>query len=228
MKCRNRTSPSVLVVSTAVESTFVTHLRTVGLSVTRTRSAPTPRRIAAVDVVLLDVTDAPDHALATVSAVRVAARRTGIMVIGSDPGTDHSTLLDAGADDVLTTSVHPDEMIARLRALLRRVSPAPTVSRTVSSDDLTLQPKSRAIEVGGRSVPLSRTEFGLIAILLDNIGHVVSRPQILRTVWGLSADAQTNVVNMCVSSLRRKLDILGAPHTIRTIRGIGLQLQPAV
>ncbi|MBC2642602.1 MULTISPECIES: winged helix-turn-helix domain-containing protein [unclassified Rhodococcus (in: high G+C Gram-positive bacteria)] len=85
---------------------------------------------------------------------------------------------------------------------------------------------ARTLGYHGRRLTLTHTEYELMRVLVRNVGRVVSREQLLHSVWGYPADARTNVLNMCVSSLRRKLEDQGQPRMIHTVRGIGFVLRP--
>src|SRR6202042_1555994 len=111
------------------------------------------------------------------------------------------------------------ELDARIRAQLRAASQAPDT--TLRHDGITVDLLAREVSVDGGAVPLTTTEFDLLAYLIRNPGHVLSRSQILRTVWGYGEDASTNVVDVYIGYLRRKL---GRPDAITTVRARGYRL----
>ncbi|QSE90638.1 response regulator transcription factor [Rhodococcus pseudokoreensis] len=177
------------------------------------------------DVVVIDDRVPGFDGLAVVGAVRNAEPAIGIVVItGPQPNDSDSVceFLGAGADDVLIAPVIGDEAVARLRALLRRLAP-PALNPSHPAY-ITLDAARGTAEIHDARIRLTRTEFELMGILTENAGRVVSRRQLLRTVWGYPGEARTNVLNMCVSSLRRKLASSGIPPLIRTVRGIGFTL----
>jgi two-component system response regulator PrrA len=135
---------------------------------------------------------------------------------------DRVTGLAAGADDYLVKPFALTELVARLRALLRRVPPAPTTRIQVGP--LAVDPAARSVAVGGRPVGLTRREFDLTETLARNAGVVLSRERLLELVWGYDFAVDTNVVDVFVSQLRRKLEADGAPRMIRTVRGVGFVL----
>jgi DNA-binding response OmpR family regulator len=130
--------------------------------------------------------------------------------------------LDAGAVDYLTKPFSLNELAARIRAQLRMAAQTPTT--TLTAGDLDVNLLTREVRRGGELVRLSTTEFELLVYLLRNRGHVLSREQILRAVWGYEYDPGTNVVDVYVGYLRRKLrrGERGAP--IVTVRSVGYRL----
>jgi DNA-binding response OmpR family regulator len=134
--------------------------------------------------------------------------------------------LDSGADDYLVKPYELDELLARLRSILRR-TPGPARRATLSMCDLTLDPATREVRRAGKSIPLSRTEYALLEYLMRNPGKTVSREEILSQVWGIDHDPRTNVVNVYIRLLRRKIDD-GNQKLIHTIRGFGYQLSEAL
>lgn len=130
--------------------------------------------------------------------------------------------LDAGADDYLGKPFAFAELLARLRALLRR-GERPLLEPIVTMGDLTVDFPSHTVTRAGQPVELSPREFALLEALMRNQGRVLSRDQLLERVWGYDADPQSNVVDLYIHYLRRKLDSNGqdAEPLIRTIRGTG-------
>ena len=131
--------------------------------------------------------------------------------------------LDAGADDYLAKPFAFSELLARIRALGRRA--APTAESRLAVADVELDEERHVVRVGERSVDLSAREFALLAYLMRNAGRVVTRQQILDAVWGAEPDVYSNVVDLYVSYLRRKLGELGRDGLLRTVRGVGYTLR---
>jgi two-component system response regulator MprA len=169
------------------------------------------------DLIVLDV------AMPGLDGITVARRLRArglavpiLMLTARDELEDRVRGLDAGADDYVVKPFETDELLARVRALLRRGHAQESV---VGHGDVSLSLDSRVVTRGGRSFELSGREADLLALLLRNARHVVTRDQALSIVW--QGDAHANVVDRYVSNLRRKL---GDPPLIETVRGIGFVL----
>ena len=135
---------------------------------------------------------------------------------------DRVQCLDIGADDYLVKPFSFSELSARIRALLRRSHmPAEAVLKV---DDLQLDRVERRVERGGKRIELTSKEFALLEYLMRNVGRRITRAMIIEHVWNLSFDTSTNVVDVYINYLRRKVDD-GYPHRlIHTIRGVGYEL----
>jgi DNA-binding response OmpR family regulator len=134
--------------------------------------------------------------------------------------------LDAGADDYLVKPFAFSELLARVRALSRWPREQKQSTPLLAAGDVTLDPHRHVVWRDGESVDLSAREFALLATLLRRPGHVFTRSVLLDTVWGGSTDIYTNVVDLYVSYLRKKLDREGEPSRIRTVRGSGYTFEP--
>lgn len=142
-----------------------------------------------------------------------------IMLTARDGLADKVTGLDAGADDYLAKPFDFPELAARVRALLRR--PTGGLAPMLTLVDLTLDPAAHRVTQAGVVIPLTAREFSLLHYLLARAGAVVSRSDLLEHVWDANYDGLSNVVDVHVASLRRKLDRPGVPAPIVTIRGVG-------
>jgi two-component system response regulator MprA len=138
-----------------------------------------------------------------------------LMLTARDDLDDRVNGLDAGADDYLVKPFETPELLARIRALLRR---GRTPSETIAFGDIAFDVASRTVSRGGREIALSAREAGLLELLLRNQRRVVTREAALVAVWGTAHAVTENVVDRYVSYLRRKL---GEPPVIETVRGVG-------
>jgi two-component system response regulator MprA len=133
--------------------------------------------------------------------------------------------LDSGADDYLVKPFERQELLARIRALLRRRPPRGSASLVVG--DMRLNPDTREVHRGERSIELTSREFELLEYMMRNERLVVSRETLLDDVWGYAPLAETNTVDVFVSNLRRKLEGGGEPRVLHTVRGAGYVLRAA-
>ena len=160
-----------------------------------------------------------------VKRLRVAEVGTpAIMLTARDQIEDKVEGLDAGADDYLPKPFAFPELLARTRALTRRphtTGGGAGDGTILKSGDVTLDPVRHVVRHGGEVVDLTAKEFALLATLLQRPGQVFTRSVLLDTVWGGSPEVYTNVVDLYVSYLRKKLDRDGEPSHIRTVRGVG-------
>jgi DNA-binding response OmpR family regulator len=131
--------------------------------------------------------------------------------------------LDSGADDYLVKPFERQELLARLRALLRRRPPRGSASLTVG--DLSLNPDTHEVHRSERAIELTQREFELLEYLMRNERIVVARQRLLEEVWGYDPFATTNTIEVFVSNLRRKLESAGEPRLLHTIRGAGYVLR---
>jgi two-component system OmpR family response regulator len=131
--------------------------------------------------------------------------------------------LDAGADDYLAKPFAFAELIARIRALGRRSAVVPI--RRLQAGDLSIDELRHVAQVGEQTVDLSAREFALLGYLIRHVGQVLTRQQILDAVWGAEPDVYSNVVDLYVHYLRRKLAELGRSDRLRTVRGVGYMLR---
>ena len=131
--------------------------------------------------------------------------------------------LDSGADDYLAKPFERQELLARIRALLRRRPPRGSASLTVG--DLRLNPDTREVTRGDRAIELTNREFELLEYLMRNDRLVISRERLLEEVWGYDPTAMTNTIDVFISNVRRKLEAGGEPRILHTKRGAGYVLR---
>ena len=158
---------------------------------------------------------------------RIRARRSGLpvlMLTARDMVRDKIMALDAGADDYLTKPFDLDELLARMRALVRRAD-QPQAAR-IQIGDLKIDLRSHRVWRGEKLVDLSSREFALLEYFVHHQGQVLSGQQILSAVWDYAFDPGSNVVDVYVSYLRNKLDRRGEPSLIATVRGAGYRFKP--
>ena len=176
---------------------------------------------SAPDLILLDVTMPGLDGLGVARRVRGKGDPVPILLLTARDGIpDRVAGLDAGADDYLVKPFATDELLARVRALLRRGRAAGDL---LSAGDITLDVRGRAASRAGRDLELTPREADLLELLLRNVRAVVSRDQALAHVWGGDGAATANAVDRYVAYLRHKL---GDPPVIRTVRGVGFVLDP--
>jgi DNA-binding response OmpR family regulator len=176
------------------------------------------------DVIVLDIMLPLVDGLAVCKSLRQNRMDTPVLLLTALDGVDDRVRgLDAGADDYLPKPFAFQELMARLRALSRRrVQPRDPQELTV--DDLTLDLRRRRAQRDGRQIELSPKEFSLLEFLMRNQGRVVTRTQILDHLWGYDFATDSNLVDVYVAYLRRKVDKDNSAKLIRTVRGVGYAL----
>lgn len=183
----------------------------------------------APDVVIMDVMMPRLDGLEATRALRGAGHDVPILVLTArDAVGDRVEGLDAGADDYLTKPFALAELLARLRALLRRVGPGDDEDDEVLTfEDLSLDVGTREVRRGTRSIELTRTEFTLLEMFLRRPRRVLERSFILEEVWGYDFPTTANSLEVYVGYLRRKTEADGEPRLIHTVRGVGYVLKSA-
>jgi DNA-binding response OmpR family regulator len=197
-------------------------LRAAGFATTVVADGPSAVALARdedFDLLVLDLGLPRLDGLEVLRTLRAQGRRLPILVLSARDDTDVKVAgLELGADDYVTKPFRFEELLARIRVRMRSGgTPEATVLR---SGDLVLDLRSRRAEVGGRSVELSAREFVMLEVFLRHPGQVLSREQLLSRVWGYQHDPGSNVVDVYVGYLRRKL----GRERISTVRGMGYAL----
>ncbi|UQX02208.1 response regulator transcription factor [Streptomyces sp. RerS4] len=186
----------------------------------------------APDLIVLDIQMPRMDGLTAARRLRAAGSVTPILMLTArDTVGDRVTGLDAGADDYLVKPFELDELFARVRALLRRSSYAAAAaagapdSDALTFADLRMDLTTREVTRGGRPVELTRTEFTLLEMFLAHPRQVLTREQILKTVWGFDFEPSSNSLDVYVMYLRRKTEAGGEPRLVHTVRGVGYVLR---
>lgn len=179
------------------------------------------------DVVVLDVMLPKRDGFAVLRALREHRMAAPVLMLTARDGVpDRITGLDLGADDYLTKPFAFEEFLARVRALLRRG----TAQRmpVLQLADLRLDPATRQVTRAGRTIALTAREYALLEYFLRNAGRVLTRPVLAEHVWGIDFDSESNVTDVYVGYLRRKIDLPGEARLLHTARGAGyvMRIEP--
>ncbi|MBQ0855584.1 response regulator transcription factor (plasmid) [Streptomyces sp. BH-SS-21] len=178
------------------------------------------------DLLLLDVMMPRLGGLETCRRLRAAGRDLPVLMLTArDQVSDRVTGLDAGADDYLPKPFATEELLARVRALLRRRTPTDEESQILSFADLRLDVDRFEAWRGARPLRLTRTEFSLLQVLVSNATRVVTRDALFGAIWGFGLSSTANNLQVYVSYLRRKMEAEGEPRLIYTLRGLGYTLR---
>ncbi|MHA6761012.1 response regulator transcription factor [Streptacidiphilus sp. PAMC 29251] len=188
------------------------------------------------DLVLLDIMMPRLDGLTTVRRLRARGDSVPVLMLTArDAVGDRVTGLDVGADDYLAKPFELDELLARVRALLRRstiVAAAGLGSaaedEVLSFEDLRMNTTTREVTRGGRQVELTRTEYMLLEMFLAHPRQVLTREQILKAVWGFDFEPSSNSLDVYVMYLRRKTEAGGQSRLVHTVRGVGYALRAGV
>ncbi|HQT91648.1 MAG TPA: response regulator transcription factor [Candidatus Kryptobacter bacterium] len=176
------------------------------------------------DAIILDVLLPKQDGIATCQKIRMKKIDTPVLILTALGETDDKVRgLDSGADDYLTKPFHFEELLARVRALLRRKSQ--DKSTVLQARDLVLDPVTRRVERAGRQIRLTSREFALLEYLLRNKGQILSRANLAQHVWNVSFDMDSNVIDVYVKLLRQKIDKEFDTPLIHTMVGAGYVLR---
>ena len=179
---------------------------------------------SAYDAIILDVTLPDGNGFEVLRRLRQAGRWAPVLMLtAKDRIADRVAGLDSGADDYLTKPFSFDELLARVRALLRRGGEArPAI---LSAGTVTLDPATRQVTVEGRLVDLTAREYTLLEYLLRHAGMVLSRTRIREHVWDEAFDGDSNIVDVYIRYLREKIDRAFGIELIETVRGAGYRIK---
>ena len=176
------------------------------------------------DLVILDWLMPGPDGIAVARQLRAASGVPILMLTARDAVEDRIEGLDSGADDYLAKPFAPEELLARIRSLLRRAESAGK-EKSLFYAGLYLEPLTRETRRGDRSFILTRTEFDLLQYLMRHPRQVLTRDTILQDVWGYDFDGNANVLEVYIGYLRTKTEAGGEPRLIQTVRGIGYVLR---
>ena len=172
------------------------------------------------DLVVLDVMLPKRDGLDVLKTLRARGVRTPVLILTArDAVADKVAGLDLGADDYLTKPFAFEELLARVRALLRRGTDQRAA--VLRLGDLALDPVTREARRGRRRIELTAREYSLLDYFLRQPGRVLTRPMIAEHVWGLDFDSESNIIDVYIGYLRRKVDAPGEPRLLHTLRGSG-------
>ncbi|BAN74701.1 MULTISPECIES: response regulator transcription factor [Lacticaseibacillus] len=177
------------------------------------------------DAILLDLMLPELNGLEVCRRVRQVKNTPIIMMTARDSVIDRVSGLDHGADDYIVKPFAIEELLARLRALLRRISiegENNTAKQTmIKYRDLVIEKENRVVRRGDDIIELTKREYELLLTLMENVNVVLARDVLLSKVWGYNSDVETNVVDVYVRYIRNKIDRPGEPSYIQTVRGTG-------
>jgi two-component system, OmpR family, response regulator MprA len=177
------------------------------------------------DAVILDVLMPTVDGLEVCRRLRRAGNSIPVLMLTARAEVDSRVAgLDAGADDYLPKPFALEELLARLRALLRRSAGA--TDEILRFEDLELDPRTREVRRGGEPVELTRTEFNLLELFMRNPRQVLTRSTIFERVWGYDFGFASNSLDVYIGYLRRKTEAGDRPRLIQTVRGVGYALRP--
>ncbi len=175
------------------------------------------------DLVLLDLMIPKLDGVEVCRRLRSAGNTPIIILTARDSVEDKIRGLDAGADDYVTKPFAFDELLARVRAALRRHEPDEEIIQVA---DLTIHPASRGVTRGSREIELTAREYDLLLFLARNAGKVMDRNTIFERVWGYTFDVESDTIKVYVRYLRKKLNAEDEPDLIHAVRGVGYVLKP--
>jgi len=221
-------TPNLLVVEddSTLRELLAASLRFAGFAVSATASGAEALRIAASrppDLVVLDVMLPDLDGFEVLRRLRGGGQEIPVLFLTArDAGEDKVKGLTAGGDDYVTKPFRLEELIARIRAILRRTGGA--AREVLVAGDLELDPAARLVTRGGAEITLSPTEFTLLRFLMENADRVLERARILHHVWRYDFGGDASIVESYISYLRRKVDNR-EPRLIHTVRGVGYVLR---
>jgi two-component system response regulator MprA len=180
-------------------------------------------RTESPDVIVLDIMLPGLDGLSVCQRIRSQSAVPILMLTARDTVPDRVAGLDSGADDYLVKPFATDELLARVRALHRRLHPSG--QERLQYADLTLDPGTREVFRGGTPISLTPREFDLLEVLIRHPRQVLSREQLCQQVWGYAFEGESNFIDVAIKELRKKLEANGLPRLVQTVRGYGYALR---
>ena len=177
------------------------------------------------ELILLDIMLPALSGMEVLRRLRRESQVPVIMLTARDTVVDKVSGLDSGADDYITKPFAIEELLARIRAALRKRPAAPADAPLLTCGSLVMDVERHTVEVDGRGVELTRREFDLLHYLLENKGKVISRESLLDNVWGFDFVGETNAVDVYIRFLRSKIDEQFGVKLIHTVRGVGYTIR---
>jgi two-component system response regulator PrrA len=223
--------PDLLVVEDdeQVRTSLERGLRLSGFAVRSASDGPAALRAVheqVPDAVVLDLGLPGMDGVAVVTALRAMDHDVPVCVLSARDSVDDRIVgLEAGADDYMVKPFALTELVARLRALLRRGARTPVAGDVITVGPLRVDLARRTVRVGDRTVELTKREYELLVVLARNASVVLTRERLLELVWGYDFATDTNVVDVFAGYLRRKLEADGTPRLVHTVRGVGFVLR---
>ena len=182
----------------------------------------------APDLAIFDIGMPEMDGLALCRAVRQTSDVPILFLTARDDEVDRILGLEMGGDDYVTKPFSPRELVARVRAILKRSKPGEQVSRRLSRGQLTLAPEAHDCQVGGVPVSLTATEIAILSRLLARPTQVFSRPALVDAIWGVGMIVSDRTLDSHLRNLRAKLSEAGLDDAIETLHGVGLRMGPCV
>lgn len=179
------------------------------------------------DLVLLDILLPDLSGIEICRAIRLTGRSSLpiLMLTAKDERTDKILGLESGADDYITKPFDFEELVARIRAALRRVERVERFSEPIEVGDLVIDPAEQRVWRAGETITLTRREYELLELLAQNAGHVLTKGRIFERIWGYDNEAGFDVIKVYINTLRTKLNVGGKADLLQVVRGVGYLLK---